>query len=50
MFLGDNSTHPLPYTRYRFLLQAENSVASVNSSFTDVIETPPSSRSSILIY
>ena len=43
MFVGTDTDHPLPYTRYRFLLQAENSVAGVNSSFTDTIETTTSS-------
>ena len=43
MFIGTDASHPLPYTRYQFLLQAENSVAEVNSSFTDTVETAASS-------
>ena len=39
----DMNDHPLPYMRYRFLLQAENNVSGVNSSFTDTIETTESS-------
>ena len=43
VFTGIDANDPLPYTRYRFLLHAENSVAGVNSSFTDTVDTTASS-------
>lgn len=43
MFSSIDTNDPLPYMRYRFLLQAENSFAGVNSSFTDAVETTASS-------
>ena len=36
-----SATHPLPYTSYEFLLQAENSVGAVNSTMTSSVVTTP---------
>ena len=44
MLTGTDENHPLPYSRYQFLLQAENSISGVNSSFSETIETFPSSK------
>ena len=49
-FIGSDANDPLPYTTYRFLLQAENSIAAVNSTLTDTIETTASSMCKILLY
>lgn len=45
MFVGSNTSDPIPYTRYQFLLQAENSKGGINSSVSHTIETTASSMS-----
>ena len=36
---GSATTDPLPYSRYQFIVQAQNSVGAVNTSFSMPVET-----------
>ena len=36
---GSTNTDPFPYSRYQFLVEAQNSIGAVNSSLSSAVET-----------
>ena len=41
---GSATTDPFPYSRYQFIVQAQNSIGAVNTSFSMLVETEAAGR------